>query len=244
VLNLRRYQYHLLWLCGLLLLVAVALYPVSNRMTKVAGLALASGVWIGAIALFWRHASLRMAFLGLTAAAAALLLLPGRALPATETLRADYVSGLQRYEGSRYVWGGENVLGIDCSGLVRRGFIDALLTRGVRTFHPGLTRQAFSLWWNDCTAATLGKGEAPLTQAIVEAASINTLDHTSLLAGDLAVTKDGLHILGYLGDSTWLEADPIVNRVIRVRAPSAENVWLKGPVRIVRWRALQPPPVP
>jgi hypothetical protein len=116
--------------------------------------------------------------------------------------------------------------------------IDGLLQRGVLQWQPGLARQALSLWWNDCTAATLGRGDGPLTKPLLEAESINALDHARILPGDLAVTRNGLHVLAYLGDETWLEADPLAHRVIRARAPSPNNVWLRGPVRIVRWRLL------
>ena len=235
------YRLRLLWLCAVLLLIAVALFPVSNRMTRLATVLLAGVVWFGAIPLFWRHTALRIAVITLTAVCGALFLLPTRGVPATEALRADNVAALQRYDGARYVWGGENRLGIDCSGLVRRGMIDGLLARGVLQFDPGLVRQALSLWWNDCTAAALGRGDASLTRPVLETESINALDHSRILPGDLAVTKSGLHVLAYLGENTWLEADPLAMRVIRVTAPSADNVWLQGPVRIVRWRFLDAP---
>src|SRR5580658_7227415 len=34
-------------------------------------------------------------------------------------LRIAYVDRLRAYVGVKYVWGGENMLGVDCSGLVR-----------------------------------------------------------------------------------------------------------------------------
>ena len=58
-----------------------------------------------------------------------------------EPLREEYIASLRRYTGKKYVWGGEGMLGVDCSGLIRRGMIDALFCRGVRTlrFRVGAT---------------------------------------------------------------------------------------------------------
>ncbi|MFN2599036.1 MAG: NlpC/P60 family protein, partial [Pyrinomonadaceae bacterium] len=52
-------------------------------------------------------------------------------------MRRAYIASLESYEGTRYVWGGENSRGIDCSGLVRRGLINADFHEGVVTANPG-----------------------------------------------------------------------------------------------------------
>jgi hypothetical protein len=231
--------FRILWLSSLLLLIAVALYPVSNRWSRLLSVSLFVAVWFGALALFWRKPAVRWTLLTLTALAGALLLGPGRSLPSAQTMRDDYLKGLRRYDGVTYFWGGENPRGIDCSGLVRRGLIDALFLRGVSTFHPGLTRESLSRWWKDCTAKALGKGEPPLTTHILDAPSINALPHDQIMAGDLAVTADGIHVLAYLGDLTWIEADPAIRKVVQVKVPSADNAWFQTPVRVVRWRILQ-----
>jgi hypothetical protein len=55
--------------------------------------------------------------------------------------------------------------------------------------------------------------------------------------GDLAVAAHGLHILAYLGDGRWIQADPNAGKVIIEAVPS-KNSWMQGPVKIVRWRVL------
>lgn len=229
----------LLWFAAFAFLVAILLFPVSSRMIRIATLALAFVVWFGLIALVWRRRWLRLSLLGITVAAGGFLSLPSRARPATETLRSDFLERLQRYGGVRYYWGGENALGIDCSGLVRRGLMDAFFWRGVRTLDPGLVREALDMWWNDCTAAALGQHHRELTSFVLETPSVNALDHAKIQPGDLAVTSSGVHIMAYLGDARWIEADPGEGRVITVKAPSSDNAWFQTPMRIVRWTALE-----
>lgn len=150
--------------------------------------------------------------------------------PAPAPLRASYVAALQRYADTPYVWGGESHAGIDCSGLARRGLIEALLARGA-------PRQALGLWWRDCTARELGAGYRGLTRPVCDAPCLQALDPSGLLPGDLAVTADGRHVLAYLGDRRWIQADPGAQRVVTHPA-SAANTWHRVPVRVVRWTAL------
>jgi hypothetical protein len=237
-LKARRVQW-LLWLASLGFLVALALLPVSYGITRLASLVLVFAVWFGLIALVWRHSAIRLALLGMTVLTAGFLALPSRSIPASDVLRADYVAALRHYDGVSYYWGGESSLGIDCSGLIRRGLIDALLRRGVRTFDAGLVRRAISLWWHDCSASALGSQHRGLTVQLFDTPSLNVLDHSKVLPGDLAVTTGGVHIMAYLGDRRWIEADPGPGRVIMVTAPSTDNPWFASSMHIVRWSILQ-----
>ncbi len=228
------------WAVALVVFAASALYPVGTTTSRAAGVLSFAFLWGGLLVFLWKHHVWRWLVIGVTAAVAVFLLLPGRPT-SPETLREKYTNCLRRYEGVRYVWGGESALGIDCSGLVRRGLMDALFLEGLRSFNPGLVRSAISLWWNDTTARVLGdNGHASPTLAISETPEINILDHAPLVPGDLAVTATGLHVLAYLGDQIWIEADPGLERVVLAQAPSQENPWLAMPVKIVRWKVLQP----
>jgi hypothetical protein len=228
----------LLWLAALGLLIAVVLFPVSNRLTRGASLALLCVVWFGGIVLCWRFRWLRNSLIASTLIGLVFISLPARDLPPSESLRTDYVAALRRFEGTQYVWGGESRRGIDCSGLVRCGLMEATFRRGIHNLDPGLVRYALSLWWNDCTAKVLGEGNGGATADILDIPSINQLDHGKVLPGDLAVTANGIHIMAYLGDEKWIEADPSIMRVIQVSVPSADNAWFSTPMKIVRWRLL------
>ncbi|MCE9610036.1 MAG: C40 family peptidase [Chthoniobacter sp.] len=230
----------LLWLAALTLFVAVVLYPTSYRFTRAGGALLFFIVWFGLIFLCWRSRPFRFALIGVTLLSAGFLALPARSLPTTDSLRTDYVAGLRRYDGVTYYWGGESPKGIDCSGLIRRGLIDSLFIRGVRTLDPGLVRRTLSLWWHDTTANELGQKHAGLTVHLLDTPSVNQLDHSKILPGDLAVTSNGVHIMAYLGENRWIEADPGVGRVITVSVPANDNVWFRVPMNIVRWNVFTP----
>lgn len=150
--------------------------------------------------------------------------------PDPNLLRNRYVTELEHFSGTPYVWGGESSSGIDCSGLVRCGLIRALIGQGSPTL-------ACQLWWRDCTAGELGAGHRGLTRPVCEAVSLKALDPSRLLPGDLAVTRDGRHVLAYLGEGHWIQADPGARRVV-CHSVTEPNAWHTVPVRVVRWTVL------
>ena len=53
----------------------------------------------------------------------------------------------------------------------------------------------------------------------------------------MAVTKGGAHVLVYLGNGEWMEADPSLNKVVIIHPPTA-NAWFDMPVQLVQWSQL------
>lgn len=228
------------WLTLLAVTGLIALFPVAYRATRVLLLLCAVALWLWGAMLVRKRKAVAALVLALPLVGVAWLGLPGRPADPSE-LRTAYAECLLKYRGVRYVWGGEGRLGIDCSGLVRRGLIDANVAVGVRTLNPRLLRAALSLWWHDCSARALRDEYRGLTVRRGVAPGINGIAKDSLLPGDLAVTADGVHVLACLGGETWIEADPGVLRVITVITPS-ENPWFAVPVQLVRWTQLEESP--
>lgn len=227
-----------LWIVSLALAVVLFFYPINSLPLRLALIASSSGVCVGLIWLFRRQRRALYAFIVIALATAGFLVLPGSRAD-TELLRNSYLASLRSYEGTRYVWGGENQLGIDCSGLVRAALIKANLQQGIRTLNPKLIRFALSLWWHDCSAQALGEEYRGQTKPITPAKSINTLDEAKVLPGDIAVTASGVHVLAYLGNHEWIEADPHFGKVVIVRVPAVKNPWFDEPVRVMRWTELE-----
>ena len=168
--------------------------------------------------------------------------LPGRSVDPGQ-LAADYSRGLRIFRGVGYVWGGEGLLGIDCSGLVRKGLVWGQLWHGLRTLNGRPIRDAITLWWHDSSARALRDGYRGWTTELFRNNTIVGADATRLKTGDLAVTTDGIHVMAYLGSQTWIEADPDVHKVIEIVLPT-DNQWFNVPVVFVRWRWLGAPESP
>jgi len=226
----------LLWCALLVVWVAVMIQPLSVTLSRLAGAGGFVVLWLVAVLLVWRRRPVSLAIMLVVLVPGIWLAFPGRETD-VEKLRESYLRNLQRYEGTRYVWGGENRLGIDCSGLVRRAWIHANLERGLVTLNPGPVRKALAMIWQDRTAMNLRDETDGLTIRSRDATSINSLDQQVVRPGTLAVTRNGVHVLASLGHGKWIQASPGEGRVITLPAPS-ENTWYESPVVLVEWAEL------
>lgn len=226
------------WAAPLLLIITIVVVPVTNGWMKTFQLVLltaAMTAWLAAL-WRWRIAFVLVSFI-LLAATLGLVFLPGRNADSPRSLSDAFTTAMLRYEGVPYWWGGESGRGIDCSGLIRRGMMDAALSEGLRHLDGSLLRAAADLWWHDCSAEALGEGYRGYTEPVTRAQSLNALDHKLVAPGDLAVSAGGAHILAYLGEGRWIQADPSAQSVIVEAVPST-NGWFHTQVKVVRWRRL------
>lgn len=225
-----------LWIWITILAVLVWVYPIENRLTRLAeivGLLLVVG---GALGIWWNTRVVRWTLISIITLFIAVISLPSRQVQ-PDKLSIAYANALKRFEGVRYIWGGESFLGIDCSGLMRKGFFWAEVVNGFKAFNGALIRDAISLWWHDCTANDLRNGYNGRTQAISLAPNLINADYSKLQQGDMAVVGNGVHVMAYLGNQTWIEADPDLHRVVTVTIPT-DNPWFNTPAVVVRWNQL------
>jgi len=226
-----------LWIILWPITIVLFLYPINNHPLQIALILSLASLWAGCLWFGWRKRIVRFALLSCTLITAGFLICPGRNYT-TETLRSNYVASLRSFEGTRYIWGGENKRGIDCSGLVRAGLIKATFQQGLLTLNPRLTRFAVSLWWHDASAEALGQEFRQQTKYLFTTSSINQLDQNKISPGDIAVTASGVHVLACLNSSEWIEADPHFGKVVIIKVPAEKNPWFQESVKILRWRVL------
>jgi hypothetical protein len=220
-------------------LLAASLWrPETSTVTKLLTLACLGTLATLVGLMLWKRRAGRVLVVGVPLGLGLFLTMPGRATDAA-ALRSAYLDELRRFDGTEYVWGGETGRGIDCSGLVRVSLLRATAGQALARLDPALARRALELWWFDASARALGEGYRGWTEPVLESERLLDVDATRLQPGDLAVTRDGLHVLAYLGDEAWIQADPAQMRTHIDRLAPELGGWFLRPVRIVRWSMLR-----
>lgn len=225
------------WISLLVIVVTMVILPVSIGITRlgiVFGFIL---LWSSGIYLFWRRIYLRILFLIISLVVFLIIIIPGHNANSKQ-LQDEYVHSLLGYENVRYIWGGENKIGIDCSGLVREGFINANIKVGVKTLNPKLIRRAFFIWWYDCAADALGNSYRQMATLVLKAKSMDELDYNNIRLGDIIVAEKGFHTFVYIGNNTWIEANPDKGNTVTVSSEEKGKDWNGIPIRLLRWSEL------
>lgn len=224
-------------LLSALAVVSLWLLPIHSKLLCVAILLAFLGMWLGTFLSMKSGGGRRKLFVAISLFAFLLFFIPGDPIDPVE-LRRDYVERLRGYTGSTYLWGGEAALGIDCSGLPRKSLRDALLSYGLRHGSGPALRAWAEQWWFDTSARAMGQGYRGFTQALRIQGQIAGMDCDALEPGDLAVVDDGSHVLVYLGENAWIQADPQIGSVVILNGRQDQNRWFNRRVTIHRWSLL------
>lgn len=219
-------------------LIILVLFPINRTIVKLLILADLFVIFTFCVFLFRKNKYFRFLIILIASFLLFMSFFNGRSIH-KEVIRSEYINSLKKYEGSSYLWGGESFMGIDCSGLVRRGLIDTYIRLGFSRLSPQYVRKGIYLWFYDFSAEAMKDGYKGLTTVVLTDVKLNELDYNKIQDGDIMVTADGIHTMAYIGNQEWIQADPAKYKVIIEKAPSDENGWYKVPSVIVRWRDLK-----
>lgn len=155
-------------------------------------------------------------------------------------LRAEYLRHLQAYTGTVYIWGGETHVGVDCSGLARAALVEAMVSEGIKEGNPRLLGPLlWRFWWQDIGTRGMDAGAFGLTRHVAYANALSDGAPAAAQPGDLAVIGR-THVLIYLGDNRWIEANPDDHRVVTNTADiSADRPYFNLPAHLMRWTVLE-----
>ncbi|MDQ2086787.1 NlpC/P60 family protein [Herbivorax sp. ANBcel31] len=222
------------------LLIGLIMYPINRTIVNIIILADLIAILVLCTVVFWQFKVYKGFLIFLALATVFMLFFDGKSVE-RDIVRNEYVEALKRYEGTEYLWGGESIRGIDCSGLVRRGLIDAYVKLGAKNFSPQYIRKAVYLWVNDFSTRVMEDGYEDLFVSIISVEGLNQFDHSMIREGDIMVTENGLHTMAYIGNDKWIQADPMHEKVIIEKAPSDSNNWYEEPAIILSWSNLAMP---
>lgn len=215
---------------SLFLFIACWFYPVNSFLARAILIAVFTLFWFSPYIAGVRNKKLMIGHIIFTVTLFSLpsLLIDKKSVGHLQSL---YVKNLKSFEGTAYYWGGENLIGIDCSGLPRKSMMNAC-------FFTGHFSKAMELWWYDSSARALKESYRSYTSKVATFGSLRDVDYSLLTAGDMAVTVSGVHVIVYLGEGKWVHADPDQARVVVEGPKLTKSTWFDVKVEVVRWNHL------
>lgn len=223
------------------LVICVVFHPVNSGVLRLIAIGAIVTTLLSLLAWSWGNRVHRFFVIGCVVLGLLPFAFPNRPVNTIE-LRNEYLQALSRFEHTRYHWGGETYMGIDCSGLPRRALQQAMLRQGFKQFNGRLIRQSLRHWWFDASAEALAEGyrdyAVPVDQPFAADDTIRSMSYEGLEPGDFAVTSDRQHLIVYLGNEYWIQADPGSGQVLTLNGYKGNNQWFHSPVTLHRWAIL------
>ncbi len=223
---------------GITLAAACAASPIHSRLFQAGFFSGTVLAWCGLFLMAGRAKKIAIFLAAIPVLALLLLALPKKTIDQNQ-LRADYVARMRTFDGTRYVWGGESSLGIDCSGLPRRALRDTLWSEGWKHANGFAFRSWLDHWWHDSSALAMSQSYRGATHSLGLSRPLWEADESKLIPGDLAVRSDGGHVVVFLGNHQWIEADPTWGKVHIWTSTPSDGVWFEN-MSFHRWAIFDP----
>ncbi|HCC07619.1 MAG TPA: hypothetical protein DEP72_05610 [Clostridiales bacterium] len=155
-----------------------------------------------------------------------------------ELINACYVENLKDYENTKYMSGGENGIGIDSSGLVRRPMIDTFIEMGLLTKNMQYIRVALRIWLDDYAISDIYNNYKDMYIDIQKFSSISEITDKTIKSGDILIYDNCSQVYIYLGNNEWIEVNANDKKTIIVSAIPALCIVQEISGKVVRWKVI------